>query len=77
MRIRMYNDWDYDVYTYSKAGIDEGIFEFVTARQEIVWHVLVVDEQGSALSNVVDVQFNQQPSPSSPVCPNRVDWRQN
>jgi len=69
VRLRIYNDygWDPRPYRESEGSAQAGKYEFTMGSEAGLFHLVIVDNDGQAVSRVVDVDYD-------PNCSQRVDW---
>jgi hypothetical protein len=65
-RLRLYNDYDFDEPKQSEGPPQAGKYEF-TIFDAGLFHLVVEDNDGQQVSQVVDVVYD-------PSCSQRVDW---
>ncbi|MBC7224169.1 MAG: hypothetical protein H5T59_07840 [Anaerolineae bacterium] len=74
VRIYAYDQWGNEAFATSKGGADLGQWDIVIGGTPDVWHVVVVDGEGNALSPVVDVPHHQE-GPDKAACWHWLDWQ--
>lgn len=74
VRIKVYDIWGNEAYSTSKGGVDIGKWDVVLGPTPNIWHVVVVDNAGQALSPVAVVPHHQEGA-FKDACVHIVNWR--
>ena len=65
--LRLYNDYGWSAPMQSEGAPQAGKYEFTMGFEAVLFHLVIVDNDGQPVSPVVDVDYD-------PNCSQRVDW---